>query len=481
VDYPAERVASMVRDGAPVLTVRDGDVAGSDDAPLEGVRVGPDSAAYVMFTSGSTGRPKGSVVTHRAIDRLVRESGFVELGPGDAVAQLASVSFDAATFEIWGALISGARLAVAPPGVLSVAEIGAFIQQHRVDTLWLTAGLFHEVVDQDLSVLAGVRRLLAGGDVLSVSHCSRVLAGVPGLRLFNGYGPTENTTFTTVAQVRADVGGSVPIGVPVADTRVYVLDAGLGPVPVGVPGELYAGGAGLARGYVNRPGLTGQRFVACPFEPGARMYRTGDVVKWTADGQLVFLGRVDDQVKVRGFRVEPGEIQAVLAGHPMVDQAAVIARGDVLVAYVVGAGVLPEQVRHWAAGRLPEYMVPAAVVVLDELPLTGNGKLDRAALPAPHYTATSRGPATPREELLCNAFAQVLGADRVGVDDDFFALGGHSLLATRLVNRIREVLDIEIPLRTIFEARTVAALAQRLGTEKSTMPALRPMRATEEL
>jgi amino acid adenylation domain-containing protein len=518
--YPTERMAQMLRDASPALLLVEGrteartaraanvarvvlDAAGTR-AELEGLSgVVPELSAvpsaehavYVMYTSGSTGRPKGTVVAHRAVDRLVREGGFVELGPGNVVGQLASVSFDAATFEIWGALLNGATLAVAEPGMVSVSELGAFLGAYRVDTLWLTAGLFHEVVDQDVSVLRGVRQLLAGGDVLSVGHCRRVLAGLPSLRLFNGYGPTENTTFTAVHEVRgaelADGSASVPIGRPVADTRVFVLDGALRPVPVGVEGELYASGAGLARGYTGLPGLTAERFVACPFEPGGRMYRTGDRASWSVDGRLVFAGRADEQVKIRGFRVEPAEVESVVASHPLVAQAAVIAREDTpgevrLVAYVVaddgGAqGDLPSLVQEFLTDRLPGYLVPSATVVLHALPLTANGKLDRNALPAPEFRAgEGRGPADSREEAVSDLFREVLGIEKVGMDDDFFALGGHSLLATRLVTRLREVLGVEMPLRVVFEARSVAGLARRVGTEKSTRPALRPMRNHEE-
>ena len=494
--YPAGRVRFMVADAGARVVLADGAVgelgeglrvlAGGELAAGDvgaGVVPGgggdPDGLAYVMYTSGSAGEPKGVAVSHRAVGRLVRECGFAQVGAGDVVALVSSVSFDAATFEIWGALANGAGVAVAPGGVLSVAELGGFVIRHGVTVLWLTAGLFHQVAEADVGVFAGLRWLLAGGDVLAAGQCRMVLERVPSVRLVNGYGPTENTTFTTTHRVRAgDVAGgdSVPIGRPVAGTQVFVLDGWLCPVPVGVSGELYAAGDGLARGYAGRAGLTAQRFVACPFgEPGQRMYRTGDLARWSGDGVLVFAGRADDQVKIRGYRIEPGEVQAVLAACAGVGQAVVVVREDTpgerrLAAYLTPAGdgqdsgVLAEAAREHAAARLPEYMVPAAITVLDALPLTPGGKLDRAALPVPGQATAGSGrdPATVEEEILCGIFADLLGLERVGPQDDFFDLGGHSLLAIRLVSRVRAVLGAELEVAAVFEAPTAAGLAVRL-------------------
>ena len=497
--YPEQRIAYMLADaGARIMLAdraweqdggsvqvlsHDANPAGSEaDLRITG---DPDHLAYVMYTSGSTGEPKGVSVPHRAIDRLVRGSGFVPLDAGDVVALLSSVSFDAATFEIWGALANGAALAVPPAEVLSVPELRRFLSAYRVTTLWLTAGLFDQVAEADVAAFAGLRYLLAGGDVLPLRACRSVLEQVPVVRLINGYGPTENTTFTTTHPVRAadlDSRAGVPIGRPIADTRVFVLDEWLEPVPAGVVGELYAAGAGLARGYLGQPGLTGERLVACPFGPGERMYRTGDLAKWTVKGEgeagageLVFCGRADEQVKIRGFRIEPGEAEAVLAGSPGVARVAVIAREDTpgdkrLVGYLMpdgdtGSGELAAAARDYALARLPEYLVPTAFVVLEQFPLTTNGKLDHGALPAPDYAAVAgagRAPDTVAEELLCGVFAGVLGVQQVGPEDNFFALGGHSLLAIRLASRVRAVLGTELTVRTLFEAPTPATLAARL-------------------
>ncbi|MFF3334795.1 amino acid adenylation domain-containing protein [Streptomyces sp. NPDC002888] len=510
--YPAERIAVVLEDAVPAAVVTTGglaevlpagvagvlveDPALADlDGGALGVVIEPQDAAYVIFTSGSTGRPKGVVVAHEGIvNRLAWMQSRYELGAEDRVVQKTPFGFDVSVWEFFWPLLEGACLVVARAGGHRDPEyLASLIAGQGVTTAHFVPSMLEAFLAEPSAAGCGavLRRVVCSGEALPLHTQQRFFEVFGGVELHNLYGPTEASVDVTAWQCeREQTMGVVPIGAPIANTRVYVLDAGLSPVPVGAGGELYLAGVQLARGYAGRAALTGERFVANPFEPGARMYRTGDIARWRADGQLEYLGRADEQVKIRGFRIEPGEVQAVIAGHPLVAQAAVIAREDVpgelrLVAYVVPdsetTAELPEVVREFVTGRLPEHMVPSAVVVLDELPLSVNGKLDRKALPAPAYTTgTGRAPANEREEILCAAFAQVLGLESVGVDDNFFDLGGHSLLAVRLTSQIRAVLGVEVPLKALVEAPTVAGLAQQLGHEKSARPALRPMRSQEE-
>jgi amino acid adenylation domain-containing protein len=442
-----------------------------------GISVSPEGLAYVMYTSGSTGQPKGVSVPHCAVVRLVKETNFASLDEDEVFLQLAPISFDASTLELWGSLLNGAQLVIAPPATPSLAELGAILKDNRVTTLWFTAGLFHLMVDERLEDLKGVRQLLAGGDVLSASHVERYLSAAgDGAVLINGYGPTENTTFSCTHRMNSgwrSEGASVPVGSPIANTHAYVLDQQMELAPVGVAGELYVGGDGLARDYLRRPALTAEKFVPHPFSsvPGARLYRTGDQARWLPDGSIEFLGRIDQQVKIRGFRVELGEIEAPLNRYEGVREAVVVARAGEsgarrLVAYVVfeTEEVSSDKLRSYLQQQLPPYMVPSQFVSLTELPLTANGKVDRRALPDPEIERATVarefcGPRTPAEEMLASIWSEVFRLSRVGIHDSFFELGGESILAIKLISRVNKDFDIELPVRALFEQPTIAELA----------------------
>ncbi|MDY7092837.1 MAG: amino acid adenylation domain-containing protein [Acidobacteriota bacterium] len=457
-----------------------------DDAPL-GLPLDASDLAYIIYTSGSTGRPKGVAVPHRAVARLVLEAGWARLAADQTFLLLAPVSFDASTLEIWGALLHGAPLVLFEERVPSVVSLKEALGRHRVSFLWLTTGLFNMVMDEDPAALAEVGQVLTGGDVGSPPHMRRLLA-MPGTRtLTNAYGPTENTTFTTCHGMTRpqEVQAPVSVGRPIEDTEVVILGRDGVPAPVGVAGELCAGGDGLAWGYFGDPRRTAQAFVprAQPRRPGDRLYRTGDRARFLADGRIDFLGRFDFQVKIRGFRIEPGEIQAVLADHRSVAQAVVLARSNAAGDKRLLAWVVPEAPREGEEAvspadleellvahlsqQLPAYMVPDAVMALAELPLTANGKIDRRALPDPETTAgLGEPPATPSEELLAEIWQDLLSVPSVARQDDFFELGGHSLLATRLASRLRDAAGVDLALRAIFDHPTLEDLGRALDAAR---------------
>ncbi len=505
VGGPEVRVLRADEDTGPVPA----GAAGPAAPAAQAAPVLPGQLAYLMYTSGSTGRPKGVAVPHQALTAFAADQRW-RGGAHQRVLLHTSNAFDVSLYETWVPLLTGGQVVVAPPGQLTPHDLAGLLAGHGITALWLTSGLFQVVADELPGCMAGLREIWAGGDTVPAGAARQVARACPDTVLVNGYGPTEATIFAASHRVPpgTEIGDSVPIGSPLDGARAYVLDGRLAPVPPGVPGDLYLAGSGLARGYAGRAGLTAARFVACPFgPPGSRMYQTGDLTRWQGNGVLDHLGRTDDQVKIRGFRIELGEIAATLTRHPEVARATVVVREDTpgdkrLAAYVrpaAGCHPDPDTLRQHAAGQLPPYMVPAAVLLLDTLPLTGNGKIDRAALPAPGPAvdgaglggpvlagpafgstvaggAAPRGPRDERETALCELFAGVLGVARVGIDDSFFDLGGNSLLTARLATRIRTRLGIELPLAVLFDTPTVAGLAAWLtGQGRAAVAPSRPM------
>lgn len=491
---PAERIAFMLSDADCRCVIARGsdrsafpgdlarvEVDSLDDVPsMPGPPLHADvdgrSPAYVMYTSGSTGTPKGVVVPHDAILRLVVGARFIALRPDVAVLHAAPLGFDASTLEIWGPLLNGGRCVLHAEALPTAAGLAHTIRSDGVHTAWLTAALFNSIVDDDPLQLQGLRQLLIGGEALSVPHVRRTLAALPDMALFNGYGPTECTTFTCTYRIPHDLPADVrtiPIGTPITDTRCLVLGPTGQRLPPGLVGELFVGGRGVALGYLARPQLTAERFPSDLFgAPGQRLYRTGDLVRLRPDGQLDFIGRADTQVKLRGYRIELGEIENALASHAAVRRCAVLALPDAagglrLVAYVVPVqGTVPTaDLRQHLAGQLPDYMWPSAWVWVDALPITANGKLDRRALPAPaavrpELDTPYRAPISDTERHLCDGFAQVLGLDRVGRSDNFFELGGNSLLAVKLLQRLHKGAGLEISTTMFLRHPTPEAVAR---------------------
>ncbi|WP_339232935.1 non-ribosomal peptide synthetase DhbF [Bacillus sp. PS237] len=511
-EFPADRISYMLEDAKPSCIITTEEIAASlpDDLAVpelvldqavtqeiikryspenQDVSVSLDHPAYIIYTSGSTGRPKGVVVTQKSLSNfLLSMQEAFSLGEEDRLLAVTTVAFDISALELYLPLISGAQIVIAKKETIREPQaLAQMIENFDINIMQATPTLWHALVTSEPEKLRGLR-VLVGGEALPSGllqelqdlHCS----------VTNLYGPTETTIWSAAAFLEEGLKGVPPIGKPIWNTQVYVLDNGLQPVPPGVVGELYIAGTGLARGYFHRPDLTAERFVADPYgPPGTRMYRTGDQARWRADGSLDYIGRADHQIKIRGFRIELGEIDAVLANHPHIEQAAVVVREDQpgdkrLAAYVVAdAAIDTAELRRYMGASLPDYMVLSAFVEMDELPLTPNGKLDRKALPAPDFSTSvsDRAPRTPQEEILCDLFAEVLGLARVGIDDSFFELGGHSLLAARLMSRIREVMGAELGIAKLFDEPTVAGLAAHLDLAQSACPALQRAERPEKI
>ena len=442
--------------------------------------------AYVIYTSGSTGQPKGVEVVHRGVNRLLFGVNYVHLDETQRFLQIAPISFDASTFEIWGALLHGARCVLFPESIPTAKSLSEEIHKHGITVLWLTSALFNSIIDDDPQALSEIKQLLIGGEALSLAHVNRAFETLPFTQIINGYGPTESTTFTCCYPIPRKIETtieSIPIGSPIANTQVYILDDYLQPVPVGVPGELHIGGAGLARGYLNRPELTQEKFIPNPFD-NSKLYKTGDLARYLPDGNIEYLGRIDHQVKIRGFRIELGEIEAVLSQHEDVQISCVIVREDTpgetctersrskqLVAYIVpqkDVTLTTSELRQFLGNKLPGYMIPSAFVMLDSLPLTPNGKVDRRALKAPAHTSNSDRFIEVRNQLelkLLQIWSNILKIDKIGVQDNFFDLGGHSLLAPYLMTQIKQQIGKDIPVKDLFQNPTIEQLAAIIQKE----------------
>ncbi|MDB9432748.1 MupA/Atu3671 family FMN-dependent luciferase-like monooxygenase [Microcystis aeruginosa] len=495
-DYPQERISFMLQDTQvkviltceslqtllsnhqAIVVCLDKDWQPINQASQENLNstVSADNLAYIIYTSGSTGKPKGVEITHRSVNRLLFGVDYVHLDATQRFLQIAPIAFDASTFEIWGALLHGARCVIFTEDIPTATSLKNAIDKNGITVLWLTAALFNGIIDDNAQALSGIKQLLIGGEALSVAHVQKALAALPLTQIINGYGPTESTTFTCcypIPQQLEETIKSIPIGRPIANTQVYILDNYLQTVPIGVVGELHIGGLGLARGYLNRPELTQEKFIANPFsnDPDSRLYKTGDLARYLPDGKIEYLGRTDNQVKIRGFRIELGEIEVVLLSHPQVREAVVLVsesdrpENRALVAYIVlnDPTCATQSLREFVKRQLPDYMVPAYWLVLEKLPLTSNGKIDRRALPLPnpelHRSVDYVAPVNSTQEAIAAIFGQVLKLEKVGIDDNFFEIGGNSLQATQVISRLRESFSLELPLRRLFEQPTVADLA----------------------
>ena len=487
-EYPEKRIKFMLDDLCCKAVVTDGeDYDNFDTSSMENViniksvqgecitnpvvNSLPNDMAYVMYTSGSTGTPKGVTVAHKPVVRLVKNTNYIEISSGDRILQTGSIFFDASTFEIWGTLLNGAALYLVPlADLLKINRLGRIIRDCQITIMWLTSSFFNQIVEEDESVFCDVKHLLVGGERLSVSHINKLREANRSLNIINGYGPTENTTFTTTYKIDQIFETDIPIGTPVSNTRVYILDNNGGLSPIGFPGELCITGDGLAMGYLNHPSMTDEKFIPCPFEPGKKMYRTADITRLLPDGNIEFLGRSDNQVKIRGFRIECGEIEQTILQLPFINEAVVIVRDSEnmekeLVSYIVSDREVPaSDIKIHLSYKLPHYMVPSQFIQLEKMPLTRNGKIDKRALPEFGNAKLSGksefiGPRSSIESRISDIWKEILSRDKIDVHDNFFDIGGHSLKAVRVSSQIHCELGVEINLRTLFQHPTISSLS----------------------
>ena len=493
--YPPDRLAFMLEDvQAPIILTQqqwehkfpahltpklvdidlDWEIISQESQENPSSEVSPENLAYIIYTSGSTGKPKGTEIPHCSIIGFMFGVNYLRLDSKQTLLQYSSISWDALTLELWTALLHGGRCVLYPGTIPTPDDLIQIIQQYGVSILWLTSAFFNTIIDYIPEGLSGVQQLLIGGEAISLANVRRAMELLPSTQIINGYGPSECTVFSCCYPIPRSLGEnvrSIPIGRPIGDRKVYLLDSYLNKVPIGVTGEICITGPSLARGYLNRPTLTAEKFINNPFIPEERLYKTGDLGRFLPDGNIEFIGRIDHLVKIRGFRIELGEIETVLGQHPQIQQVLAIAledtRGDkYIAAYVTNdsENLTTKEIREFLKQRLPEYMLPSAYIILKAFPLTSNGKIDRRALKAPNLEElrqnTFVAPRNPTEEIIASIIANVLGLEQIGIHDNFFELGGHSLLAIRVVSRVSEAFTTDIPLRRLFESPTVAELAQ---------------------